>query len=116
MQSTQLTASSTTAGAENPSRRLAASMFTDMVGYTAMAQRDESRALELLREHGQLLRPLFTKYCGRVIKSIGDGFLVEFPSALDAAQCAVSIQRTLQERNYALPPEQHFSIRIGLHV
>ena len=91
-------------------------MFTDMVGYTAMAQRDESRALELLREHGELLRPLFTKYCGRVIKSIGDGFLVEFPSALDAAQCAVSIQRTLQERNYALPPEQHFSIRIGLHV
>ena len=56
-------------------------MFTDMVGYSALAQRDEKLALELLAEHHRLLRPIFPRFSGREIKSTGDGFLVQFGSA-----------------------------------
>jgi len=79
-------------------RKLAAIMFTDMVGYSALAQRDDKIALELLEEHRRLLRELFPQFHGTEIKTIGDAFLVEFGSALEAAQCAIEIQRTLAKR------------------
>lgn len=97
-------------------RRLAAMMQTDIVGYTSMMQRDETIALTLLSEHNALLRALFPRYRGTEIKALGDGFLVEFSSALDAAQCAVEIQTRLQERNDADPDLTPIRIRIGLHV
>src|SRR5919197_4611360 len=80
-------------------RKLAAIMFTDMVGYSALSQRDDKLALELLEEHRQLLRQIFPKFNGAEIKTIGDGFLVEFNSALEAAECAIEIQRALAKRN-----------------
>jgi len=97
-------------------RELAAIMFTDVAGYTALSQRDERLALELLEEHARLLRRHFQRHGGREIKALGDGFLVEFPSALQAAECAVAIQRSLAERNAGLPPKRHIHIRIGLHL
>jgi adenylate cyclase len=97
-------------------RRLAAIMFTDMVGYTALSQRNESLALELLEEHRRILRPIFPRFNGTEIKTIGDAFLVEFQSALEAAQCALEIQRTLAKRNPDASREQRIELRIGIHV
>jgi TolB-like protein/class 3 adenylate cyclase/Tfp pilus assembly protein PilF len=97
-------------------RRLAAIMFTDMVGYTALTQRNEKLALELLEEHRRLLRDLFPKFNGREIETTGDGFLVEFASALEAARCAIEIQRALATRNITVSPERRLHVRIGIHV
>ena len=96
-------------------RRLAAIMFTDTVGYTSSAQSDEGRTLDLLRQQAELVRPLVAVQQGREIKSTGDGFLVEFDSALKATQCAVSIQRRIHQRNAegGLAP---IRIRIGIHL
>ena len=80
-------------------RKLAAIMFTDMVGYSALAQRNEALALDLLAEQQVRLRPLFVQHGGREIKSTGDGFLVEFSSALQAVRCAIAIQTALVEQN-----------------
>src|SRR5437879_2178776 len=65
-------------------RRLAAIMFTDMDGYTTLAQRDASTALRMLMAQNQLLRPIFSRYGGTEVKPMGDAFLVEFDSALEA--------------------------------
>jgi adenylate cyclase len=97
-------------------RKLAAIMFTDMVGYTALSQRDDKLALELLEEHRQLLREIFPRFNGTEIKTIGDAFLVEFQSALEAAQCAIEIQRTLAKRNHDVRPARHIELRIGIHI
>jgi adenylate cyclase len=97
-------------------RRLAAIMFTDMVGYTALSQRNEPLALELLEEHRRILRSIFPPFNGTEIKTIGDGFLVEFQSALEAAQCALEIQRTLAKRNHDVSREHRIELRIGIHV
>jgi len=91
-------------------------MFTDMVGYSALAQRDDELALELLEEHRRLLREIFPRFQGTEIKTIGDGFLVEFQSALDAAQCAIEIQRALSKRNADVPVERRIEIKIGVHI
>ena len=97
-------------------RRLAAIMFTDMVGYSALSQKNEALALDLLDEHRKLLRNVFAQHDGREIEAVGDGFFVEFPSALAGANCAVEIQRTLHERNGSAPLERRIEVRVGLHL
>jgi adenylate cyclase len=97
-------------------RHLAAIMFTDMVGFTALVQQNEGLALELLEEHRRLLRAIFVKHAGREIKTTGDGFLLEFTSAMAAVQCAVEIQHSLEERNRTQSTDRQVQIRIGIHV
>jgi adenylate cyclase len=97
-------------------RKLAAIMFTDMVGYSALSQRDEQLAQELLEEHRRLLREIFPRFNGTEIKTIGDAFLVEFGSALEAAQCAIEIQRTLAHRDADAPADRQIQVRIGVHI
>src|SRR6266566_3484893 len=97
-------------------RKLAAIMFTDMVGYSAHAQRDDKVALELLEEHRRLLRQIFPRFNGTEIKTIGDAFLIEFNSALEAAQCAIEIQRTLAKRNHDVTAVRRIELKIGIHI
>jgi adenylate cyclase len=97
-------------------RRLAAIMFTDIVGYTALAQRDEALAMDLLAEHNRLLRPLFQRHNGREVKTIGDSFLVEFPSALEAVRCAFDVQQTLHDYNSSAEADRRIQARVGVHV
>ncbi len=97
-------------------RKLAAIMFTDMVGYSALAQRDDKLALELLEEHRRLLREIFPRFNGTEIKTIGDAFLIEFNSALEAAQCAIEIQRTLAKRNHDVTAVRRIELKIGIHI
>src|SRR6266849_3785875 len=97
-------------------RKLAAIMFTDMVGYSALAQRDDKVALELLEEHRQLLREIFPRFNGTEIKTIGDAFLIEFSSALEAAQCGIEIQRALAKRNHDVSNDRRVEIKIGIHI
>jgi len=96
-------------------RRLAAIMFTDMVGSTASAQVNEVAALKLRAEQEAFVRPLLAAHQGREIKSMGDGSLAEFDSALRATQCAVEIQRRVSERN-ARPGAALLHLRIGIHL
>jgi len=97
-------------------RQLAAIMFTDMVDYSALAQRDQALALELLEEHRDIARSLFPRFNGTEIKTIGDAFLVEFHSALEAAQCAIEMQRTLAKRNHDVAADRRIDMRVGIHI
>ncbi|MBI2429765.1 MAG: tetratricopeptide repeat protein [Ignavibacteriales bacterium] len=97
-------------------RRLSAIMFTDIVGYSALTQKNERLALELLQVHAELLRTIFPKFRGTEIKTIGDAFLVEFSSALDAAECAIEIQTKLNNYNGSAQSERRLQLRIGIHL
>ncbi len=89
-------------------------MFTDIVGYTALSQRDEQLSLRLLKKHREISRPVFSKYGGREVKTMGDAFLIEFDSALDATDCAVSLQKAHYEYNKRVT--RKILVRVGIHV
>jgi len=97
-------------------RRLAAIMFTDMVGYTTLGQKNESLSLALVDEQRKLIRPILNKHDGREVKTMGDSFLVEFSSALNAVRCAYDIQRAAREFNISLPVERRVHLRVGVHL
>jgi len=96
-------------------RRLAAIMFTDMVGFTALAQENEELAMRLLDEQRKMVRPLIAKHNGREVKTIGDAFLVEFASSLEAVNCAGEIQGAMRDANTA-GSKAKFALRIGIHL
>jgi TolB-like protein len=91
-------------------------MYTDIVGYTALTQSDEAQTLAVLERHNRLLRPIFPRFHGREVKAIGDSFLVEFDSALDATNCALEVQRLLHDYNISSRDEWKITLRIGVHL
>jgi YVTN family beta-propeller protein len=97
-------------------RHLAALLFTDLSNFTSISQVDEDHALKLLELHQEMLRPIFREFRGKEIKTIGDSFLVEFGSSLDAVRCALKIQRAVGEHNGSSPEEWKFQVRIGIHA
>ena len=98
------------------SRRLAAIMFTDMVGYSTLTHSNEALTLELLKEHREIVRRFLSEHGGREIDTAGDGFALEFPNTLGAVRCAIAIQKTFAERNQACAPERRVFLRVGIHL
>lgn len=101
-------------GAER--RKLAAVMVTDMVGYSALAQKNEQLALQVLEEHRNILRPQCSAFSGVEVKTMGDGTLIEFESVVQAVNCALAIHDKVEEHNANVPEERRFQIRIGIHI
>lgn len=106
----------TTPTSGQPNRRLAAVMFLDMVGYSAMMAGDEERALACVAELEKLLRAEVPKFGGRVVKFLGDGSMAEFPTALSAVRCSQSVIQDVESNNAWVPEEKRYSVRIGLHL
>jgi adenylate cyclase len=98
------------------SRRLAAILAADIAGYSALMGSDEARTVSDLKGHQAVVLPMVGEFGGRVIDTAGDGMLAEFPSVLNAVECAVAIQRTMVERNAAVEPERHMEFRIGVNL
>src|ERR1700685_4483030 len=98
-------------------RKIAAILVSDVVGYSRLAGADEDRILARLRTlRSDLIDPTIAVHRGRVVKRTGDGSLVEFRSVVDAVRCAVEIQNAMVERNAGVPPERRIEFRIGVHL
>src|SRR5262245_54565095 len=98
-------------------RKLAAILVSDVVGYSKLAGSDEDRILARLRAlRSDLLDPTIAVHNGRVVKRTGDGAIVEFRSVVDAVRCAVEVQNAMVERNAGPPPERRIEFRIGIHL
>ena len=99
------------------SRKLAAILAADVVGYSRLAGADEDRTLARLRAlRSDLINPTVAVHHGRVVKRTGDGALVEFRSVVDAVRCAIEVQNGMVERNAGLPPDRRIEFRIGVHL
>ena len=102
---------------ERVERRLAAILAADVAGYSRLMGVDEEGTLERLKAlRRQLVDPKIKEYRGRIVKTTGDGMLVEFASVVDAVRCAVDVQRDMAERNSAIPAERRIEIRMGINV
>jgi adenylate cyclase len=101
----------------DPERRLAAVLAADMVGYSRLMEVDETGTLARLKTHRiELIDPAIAKNRGRIIKTTGDGLLVEFHSVADAVLCAAEIQRRMARRNADVPPQRRVQFRIGINL
>ena len=98
-------------------RKLAAILVSDIVGYSRLTAADEDRTLARLRTlRSDLIDPIIAVHNGRVVKRTGDGAIVEFRSVVDAVRCAIEVQSGLVERNAGLPPEKRIEYRVGIHL
>ena len=102
---------------QRPERRLTAIFAGDVAGYSRLMGADEEGTLSRLNAHRrEFLEPKIAEHHGRIVKRTGDGILIEFASAVDAARCAVEIQHGMIERNAPVPQDKRIEFRIGLHV
>ncbi len=98
-------------------RKIAAILVADVVGYRRLAGADEDRTLSRLRGlRSDLIDPAIAAHRGRIVKRTGDGSLIEFRSVVDAVRCAIEVQHGLVERNAGLPPERRIDFRVGIHL
>jgi TolB-like protein/class 3 adenylate cyclase len=98
-------------------RKLAAILAADVVGYSRLAAADEDRTLARLRAlRSDLIDPTIAVHHGRVVKRTGDGILIEFRSVVDAVRCAIEVQNSMAERNAGLPAERRIEFRVGVHL
>jgi len=97
---------------ERVERRLAAILAADVVGYSRLMGQDEVGTRARLRTHrGELIDPQIAEHKGRIVKTTGDGILIEFPSVVEAVSCAVAVQRGMAEQNVAVPEDQRIVFR-----
>ena len=98
-------------------RKLAAILAADVVGYSRLAGTDEDRTLARLRAlRSDLIDPIVAVHNGRMVKRTGDGSLIEFRSVVDAVRCAIEVQNGMVERNSGVPPERRIEFRVGIHL
>src|SRR6476620_7398018 len=98
-------------------RRLATILVADVDGYSRLMRADEERTLVDLRAHiTELVAPVVERFHGRIVKTVGDGVLIEFGSAIEAVRSAVELQRGMAERNAGMPADRQQSFRIGVHL
>src|SRR5271163_439271 len=97
-------------------RKLAAIMAVDVVGYSRLMSEDEVGTAKAVREHRRAVVPIVAGLGGRVVKTMGDGLLLEFPSVVAAVECAVTIQNMMIERNVGTPEARRVVYRIGVHL
>jgi class 3 adenylate cyclase len=99
----------------SPTRRLAAILAADVAGYSRLMGADEEGALERLKAvRRELVDPKPTEHQGRIVKTTGDGLLVEFPSVVDAVRCAVEVPQAIPERNTTVEADDRIELRIGI--
>ena len=98
-------------------RKIAAILVADVVGYSRLAGADEDRTLSRLRGlRSDLIDPAIAAHHGRIVKRTGDGIIIEFRSVVDAVRCAIEVQTGMVERNAGLPPERRIEFRVGIHL
>ena len=98
-------------------RKIAAILVADVVGYSRLAGLDEEGTLARLRAlRSDLVDPSIALHHGRVVKRTGDGIIIEFRSVVDAVRCAIEVQSGMVERNAGLPPERRIEFRVGVHL
>src|SRR6266705_1240701 len=98
-------------------RRLAAILAADVAGYSRLMGRDEEGTLAQLKSFRKaLVEPAIAEHRGRIVKTTGDGMLAEFASAVDAARCAIEVQRGMAEENTEIPQAKRIEFRIGIHL
>ena len=97
-------------------RKLAAILAADIVGYSRLMGRDEAGTAQALREHRAAADPLIAERGGRIVKTTGDGVLIEFGSVVGAVQCAIDLQRLMTERYGRISDERRMDLRIGVHL
>src|SRR5271169_3011934 len=98
-------------------RKLAAILVSDVVGYSRLTGADEDRILARLRAlRSDLTDPTIAVHRGRVVKRTGDGAIVEFRSVVDAVNCAIEVQKAMVERNAGVAPDRRIEFRIGIHL
>jgi class 3 adenylate cyclase len=97
-------------------RRLAAIVAADVAGYSRLMGLDEVGTARTLREHRKVTDALVAKHGGRLVKTMGDGVLLEFPSVVDAVECAVAVQAVMAQRNEGIPQDRRMLFRIGINL